>query len=110
MLSQNKNNSNIDFNSLIEGLEELNTEANLSKDLGENAQKCLNSLKKLRIARDFSKIDEEIFKLALNKIDSKQSDYFTELLYLETKRLKFKEESAKCLQNQKTIKIQMTNS
>jgi hypothetical protein len=101
MLSQNKT----DFNKLIEGLEELNS----SENIGDIAQNCLKSLKKLKLARRFSKIDDEIFKLGLNKIDANKSDFFTELLYLETKRLKFKEESSKCLQNQKIIKTQMTS-
>ena len=101
MLSQNKT----DFNKLIEGLEELNS----SKDMGETAQKCLKSLQKLKIARRFAKIDDEIFRLGLNKIEADKSDFFTELLYLETKRLKFKEESTKCAQNQKAIKTQLTS-
>ena len=101
MLSQNKT----DYNELIEDLKVLNSEA----ELGETAQKCLKSLQKLKIARRFSKIDDQIFKLGLNKIEADKSDFFTELLYLETKRLKFKEESTKCLDNQKAIKIQMTS-
>lgn len=101
MLSQNKT----DFNELIENLEELNS----SENIGDIAQNCLKSLQKLKTARRFSKIDDQIFKLGLNKIEADKSDFFTELLYLETKRLKFKEESTKCLQNQKTIKTQMTS-
>jgi hypothetical protein len=105
MLSQNTTEMNEEFNNLIDKLESLNKGSNM----GEATQKCLNSLKKLKTARRFAKIDEQIFKLGLNKIEADKSDFFTELLYLETKRLKFKEESTKCLENQKAIKIQMTS-
>lgn len=98
MLSQNTT----DFNKLIENLEELNSD----KEVGDIAQNCLKSLKKLKLARKFSSIDDQIFHLGLNKIEADKSDFFTELLYLETKRLKFKEESTKCLQN---INIQLTS-
>lgn len=101
MLSQDNDN----FDKLITKLEELNG----SSKLGDITQKCLNSLKKLKIARSFSDIDDQIFKLGLNKLESSKSDFFTQLLQLETKRLKFKEESSKCLQNHKTIPTQITS-
>ena len=92
MLSQDK----VEYLELIEGLKNLNSEQNI----GDVTQKCLNSLTRLKLARKFSKIDDEIFQLALKKLDSTQTDFFIELLNLETKRLKFKEEISKCPQKQ----------
>jgi hypothetical protein len=92
MLSQDK----VEYLELIEGLKNLNSEQNI----GDVTQKCLNSLTRLKLARKFSKIDDEIFQLALKKLDSAQTDFFIELLNLETKRLKFKEEISKCPQKQ----------
>lgn len=92
MLSQDK----VEYLELIEGLKNLNSEQNI----GDDTQKCLNSLTRLKLARKFSKIDDEIFQLALKKLDSAQTDFFIELLNLETKRLKFKEEISKCPQKQ----------
>ena len=98
MLSQNK----AKYSEILAQMEELN----LGADMSDLTQKCLNSLKKLKLTRAFAKIDDEIFSLGLDNLENNKTDFFTDLLYLETSRLKFKEEVNKCLSSQKT---QVTN-
>ncbi len=58
---------------------------------------CKIGFKKLRLAKNFAKIDDDILKLSLES--SKASGvFFTDLLYLEAKRLRFKEEALKCIE------------
>ncbi len=55
---------------------------------------ALESMKKLVDARQFCEIDHKILGLSIN--DSVSGDYFSELLSLESKRLKFKEDITGC--------------
>lgn len=65
---------------------------------------CKISLKKLRLAREFTKIDESILEVSL-KQSSSDSAFFSEILFLEAKRLRFKEEAIKCIQTRTKSKI-----
>ncbi len=62
---------------------------------------CKIGFKKFRLAKNFAKIDDDILSLSLES--SKASGiFFTDLLYLEAKRLRFKEEALKCIEKTKS--------
>jgi hypothetical protein len=65
---------------------------------------CKLGLQKLVVARNFAQIDEDILKVSLEKAVN-DSNFFTELLSLEAKRLRFKEEALKCAQTKTKTKI-----
>ncbi|MDA0772995.1 MAG: hypothetical protein O3C63_08640 [Cyanobacteria bacterium] len=56
---------------------------------------CKRGIKKLKLAKHFAKIDDDILNLSL-KTEASIS-FFTGILNLEAKRLRFKEEALKCL-------------
>lgn len=88
-----KGDNPVDFAYYAELLEDMT--AMNQQESSDIEEKCLNSLKKLKITRKFSTIDENILNVTINSIDN-SNVFFTELLNLETKRLRFKEESSKC--------------
>lgn len=65
---------------------------------------CILSLKKMKLAREFTKIDEKILNASLEQSLS-DSTFFSEILFLEAKRLRFKEEAIKCTQTRTKTKI-----
>ncbi|MDD9898254.1 MAG: hypothetical protein OXU45_04545, partial [Candidatus Melainabacteria bacterium] len=71
-------------------LEDFLQTENKAKSAAEN---CLKGLKKLRLAKHFAEIDDEILELSLATEES--IGFFTQILNLEAKRLKFKEEALK---------------
>lgn len=58
---------------------------------------CRIGFKKLRLAKSFAKIDDDILNLSLES-GKLSGVFFTDLLYLEAKRLRFKEEALKCIE------------
>lgn len=62
------------------------------------AENCIKGLKKLRLAKSFAQIDDEILNLSLATEES--IGFFTQILNLEAKRLKFKEEALKSLKTE----------
>lgn len=73
-------------------------------DIEDAELACKISLQKIKIARNFAKIDETILNMSLEaELDSSQ--FFSEILFLEAKRLRFKEEAAKCIQTKTRSKI-----
>ncbi len=72
-------------------------EAQLDRKQQSIESNCKIGFKKLRLAKNFAKIDDDILNLSLES--SKTSGvFFTDLLYLEAKRLRFKEEALKCIE------------
>jgi hypothetical protein len=67
--------------------------------------RCKIGIRKLHLVRKFSEIDQELLNLSANPNDSYSSDFFSGILYFESKRLMFKEEVLKCL----TLADQLTN-
>ena len=65
---------------------------------------CKISLQKLKLTREFADIDESILNVSL-KQGSTDSKFFSEILFLEAKRLRFKEEALKCIQTRTKTKI-----
>lgn len=101
-LTDSQENTN-NFESIIESfLEEVGGE-----DKSEDIETlCMSGFKQLKLASAFTKIDEKILDLSI-KNDKQDSSFFTDLLYLEAKRLRFKEEVTKCSETQdlKRVKI-----
>jgi len=62
---------------------------------------CKIGLKKLKLAKSFAKIDDDILNLSLDEANN-SGGFFTDLLYLEAKRLRFKEEALKCTEKTKS--------
>lgn len=62
---------------------------------------CKIGFKKLRLAKNFAQIDDDILNLSLEAAIS-TGGFFTDLLYLEAKRLRFKEEALKCIEKTKS--------
>jgi len=89
------------YENLIKRFVELKAEA---KSSNSAELECKISLQKLRIAREFAEIDESILNISL-KQDPSNSQFFSEILFLETKRLRFKEEASKCIQTRTRPKI-----
>jgi len=89
------------YEALINKFIELEQEA---KSSSSPELKCKISLQKLRIAREFTEIDESILNISL-KQDSNNSQFFSDILFLEAKRLRFKEEASKCIQTRTRSKI-----
>ncbi len=81
-------------------------EEHSNKDLSaENS--CKVSIRKLILAKNFAQIDNDILELSLEAANN-SSTFFSNLLYLEAKRLRFKEEAFKCAEktkNRTKIKI-----
>lgn len=68
----------------------------MSKTSTQDIEKlALESMKKLVSARKFCEIDHKILDLSLNS-NSVSGDYFTQVLSLESTRLKFKEDILEC--------------
>ncbi len=72
-------------------------EAELTSSQHSIEHNCKIGLKKFRLAKDFAQIDNDILKLSLESAEA-SGMFFTDLLYLEAKRLRFKEEALKCLE------------
>jgi hypothetical protein len=60
--------------------------------------------KKISVLKKFASIDRDILKLQLNNSHD-SSNFFSDILNLETLRLKFKEEVSKCHKTQPQIKL-----
>lgn len=98
-----KNNELINetFESLTNKFEDLNT---LSQTLDEVEMNCKLSFKKLTISRSFADIDNKILDFSLQNSNN-DGDFLFSLLNLETKRLRFKEQTNKCISKKAKIKI-----
>ena len=83
--------------------EELATENDLSNQCSDVATACKIGFRKLRLAKEFSQIDEKLINLSNS--DKGSMDFFSGILSLEAKRLAFKEEALKC----QTNKIQINS-
>ncbi len=73
--------------------DELRIENDLTNQTSDLITACKIGLRKLRLAKDFSTIDEKLIEISGNK---ENTDYFSGILSLEAKRLAFKEEALKC--------------
>ena len=93
--------TNDKFQGMTEKLELLNILSSASDKIEEN---CKLSFKKLSISRSFAEIDNEILDFSLKNLD-KDQDFLFSLLNLETKRLRFKEQTTKCNSKKTKIKI-----
>jgi hypothetical protein len=93
--------SNDNFQGMTEKLELLNVQSEASEKIEDN---CKLSFKKLTISRSFAEIDNKILDFSLKNINS-DKDFFFSLLNLETKRLRFKEQTNKCNSKKTKIKI-----
>lgn len=93
--------TNDKFQGMTEKLELLNILSSASDKIEEN---CKLSFKKLSLSRSFAEIDNEILDYSLKKLD-KDQDFLFSLLNLETKRLRFKEQTNKCNSKKTKIKI-----
>lgn len=81
------------YQEISKALTDLNT--SVSSDL---ASKCLNGIKKLGLVYKFSQIDDEILDTYMRG-EPQNNAVLTEIIYLETNRLRFKEEVNKCKTN-----------
>lgn len=79
--------------------QELITENDLASQNSDLITACKIGFRKLRIAKSFCQIDEKIIDSSTNKSDP--DSFFSGILFLEAKRLAFKEEATKC-SNEKT--------
>lgn len=84
-------------------IQKFSTETDLETTVTNLELRCKIGLKKLGIMREFTEIDSEILDLSINNESGCSVDFLSSLLALETKRLKFKEEVAKCLENKTKI-------
>lgn len=98
-----KNNEliNESFESLTDKFEDLNT---LSQNVEAVELSCKLSFKKLSISRTFAEIDNKILDFSLQNSNN-NGDFLFSLLNLETKRLRFKEQTNKCTSKKAKIKI-----
>ncbi len=80
-----------EFGVLLQDLEQLNSAIETNA-----ADRSKNSLKKLLLAKRFTKIDEEILSLAKDRKTESVGEFFSDILLFEAKRLAFKEETHKC--------------
>jgi len=85
--------TNDNFQGMSEKLELLNVLSEASEKIEDN---CKLSFKKLSLSRSFAEIDNKILDF---------SDFLFSLLNLETKRLRFKEQTNKCNSKKTKIKI-----
>lgn len=103
-MEETKNNMKIEklnkFDKLISEFVEENELSQQSKDL---IKSCKIGFRKLRIAKEFSNIDEELLKVSSSGTLS--TDFFSNILFLESKRLAFKEEALKCHNQQVQIQL-----
>lgn len=76
-------------------------EEELSQNQASIETTCKIGFKKLRLAKSFAKIDDDILNLSLESAVN-SGGFFTDLLYLEAKRLRFKEEALKCIEKTKS--------
>ena len=85
-------------NQTIEQYERITEEFKQHNEMSANSsdlvEACKIGLKKLRLAKQFSKIDENLIEISMKKECVK--DFFSGILTLEAKRLAFKEEALKC--------------
>jgi hypothetical protein len=93
--------NNDKFQELTDKLESLNQ---VSSQIDEIETNCKNSFKKLSLARNFAEIDNKILEFSLQNLNN-NGDFLFSLLNLETKRLRFKEQSNKCNSKKTKIKI-----
>jgi hypothetical protein len=93
--------TNDNFQGMSEKLELLNVLSEASEKIEEN---CKLSLKKLSLSRSFAEIDNKILDFSLKNLNS-DKDFLFSLLNLETKRLRFKEQTNKCNSKKTKIKI-----
>lgn len=70
-------------------------EAGLQENNTSIEEKCKLGFRKLKLAKDFAQIDNDILDLSLKTEAS--IEFFTQILNLEARRLRFKEEALKCL-------------
>ncbi len=94
--------------SKLEIYEKLTEALIMENDLGQNPvsleSRCQASLRKIGLAHRFAEIDEDILNLSIKSSEC-TGGFFTGLIYLEAKRLKFKEETTKCPAPNQTKKI-----
>jgi hypothetical protein len=79
-------------------------EHRLDQESNEIEFACKLGLQKLALSHNFAQIDEDILKISLENSQN-DSSFFTELISLEAKRLRFKEEALKCTQTKTKTKI-----
>lgn len=84
-------------------IEEIIVENELARQSSDLDKLCKIGLRKLRLTKEFAQIDEKI--LEVSGSDSSTSDFFSEILYFESKRLTFKEEALKCESSKIRMKI-----
>lgn len=89
------------FEKLLNEFKELEE---LSQKIDETELACRISLQKIKIAREFAKIDEIILNKSL-EASANSGQFFSDILFLEAKRLRFKEEASKCIQTKTRSKI-----
>lgn len=70
--------------------------------------RCKSGLAKLKLVREFAEIDQYLLDRTL-EVKACSSEFFSDILYFEAKRLAFKEEAIKCQQTadqtQKQVRI-----
>lgn len=89
-------------------IEDFLTEGELSQNNVSIENACKIGYRKIILAKKFAKIDNDILNLSLQS-QSCSSAFFMDLLYLEAKRLRFKEEAVKCAEiSSKKTKIKTT--
>jgi hypothetical protein len=93
--------TNDNFQGMSEKLELLNVLSEASEKIEDN---CKLSFKKLSLSRSFAEIDNKILDFSLKNLNS-DKDFLFSLLNLETKRLRFKEQTNKCNSKKTKIKI-----
>lgn len=76
-------------------IEDFLTEGELSQNNVSIENACKIGYRKIMLAKKFAKIDDDILNLSLDS-QAYSGGFFTDLLYLEAKRLRFKEEAVKC--------------
>ncbi|MEY3370520.1 MAG: hypothetical protein RLZZ361_1190 [Cyanobacteriota bacterium] len=89
------------FQELTDKLELLNILSEASDKIEEN---CKLGFKKLSLSRSFAEIDNKILDYSIQNLDN-DKDFLFSLLNLETKRLRFKEQTNKCNSKKTKIKI-----
>lgn len=88
-------------------IEDFLTEGELSQNNVSIENACKIGYRKIILAKKFAKIDNDILDLSLES-QSCSGAFFMDLLYLEAKRLRFKEEAIKCTEISKKTKIKTT--
>lgn len=89
------------FEKLTESLIGFNEVVEESRDIEKT---CKIGFKKLVLARSFAEIDNKILSSSMGK-NGTDANFLTDLIYLETKRLRFKEQTNKCTSKKTKVKI-----